>query len=42
MRKKLSKFKPDQKDYAMLDLLQKDGRASNVKRANTLNLSEAP
>jgi len=38
----LSNYKLDQTDYAMLALLQKDGRASNVKLANKLNLSETP
>lgn len=32
----------DETDYAMLMLLQKDGRLSNVKMANKLNLSETP
>lgn len=32
----------DQTDCAMLDLLQKDGRASNVTLARKLNLSESP
>lgn len=32
----------DQTDCAMLDLLQKDGRASNVTLAGRLNLSESP
>ena len=32
----------DATDCAMLKLLQEDGRASNVKLANTLNLSETP
>ena len=32
----------DQTDCAMLDLLQKDGRISNVKLAAELNLSETP
>ena len=32
----------DQTDYTMLGLLQKDGRASNVKLARSLNLSETP
>lgn len=32
----------DQTDWAMLDLLQKDGRASNVTLARKLNLSESP
>ncbi len=38
----MSNYKLDQTDYAMLALLQKDGRASNVKLANKLNLSETP
>ncbi|MBG0778461.1 MAG: Lrp/AsnC family transcriptional regulator, partial [Desulfotignum balticum] len=32
----------DQTDGTMLDLLQKDGRASNVTLAGRLNLSESP
>lgn len=32
----------DRTDCAMLDLLQKDGRASNVTLARKLNLSESP
>lgn len=32
----------DNVDFALLDLLQKDGRATNVKLANHLNLSETP
>jgi len=38
----LPNYKLDQTDCAMLALLQKDGRASNVKLANKLNLSETP
>ena len=32
----------DDTDHALLALLQKDGRASNVKLAKQLNLSETP
>lgn len=42
MRKNLSITNIDETDYALLALLQKDGRASNVKLAKNLNLSEAP
>jgi len=42
MRKNLSKIKLDETDYALLSLIQKDGRASNVKLAQILNLSETP
>lgn len=35
-------FKLDETDYALLDLLQRDGRLSNVKLAQALNLSETP
>ena len=38
----MSNYRVDQIDCAMLSLLQTDGRASNVKLADTLNLSEAP
>lgn len=42
MRKNQPKINIDETDYALLDLLQKDGRASNVKLAENLNLSETP
>lgn len=35
-------YKLDEIDYAILKLLQKDGRASNVKLANHVNVSETP
>ena len=38
----MSNYKLDQTDCAILALLQTDGRASNVKLANKLNLSETP
>ncbi len=36
------KIKLDETDYTLLSLMQKDGRASNVKLAQILNLSETP
>ena len=42
MRKNQASYKIDEIDYALLALLQKDGRASNVKLAENLNLSETP
>ena len=42
MRKNPPLPKIDETDYALLALLQKDGRASNVKLAENLNLSETP
>lgn len=38
----MPKHKIDETDCAILNLLQEDGRASNVKLADTLNLSETP
>ena len=42
MSKKLPLVTIDETDYALLALLQEDGRASNVKIAKHLNLSETP
>ncbi|SLM30935.1 Leucine-responsive regulatory protein [Desulfamplus magnetovallimortis] len=42
MKKDISTPEIDDFDYALLNLLQKDGRATNVKIANSLNLSETP
>ncbi len=36
------KIKLDETDYALLSLMQTDGRASNVKLAQSLKLSETP
>ncbi len=38
----LPKIQIDETDYALLDLIQKDGRISNVNLAQALNLSETP
>ncbi len=38
----MSNLKLDETDLALLNLLQKDGRLSNVKLAEKLNLSETP
>ena len=37
-----TKIKLDETDYALLSLMQTNGRASNVKLAQSLNLSETP
>ncbi len=39
---KSPKIKFDETDYALMDLIQEDGRSSNVKLAQSLNLSETP
>jgi len=42
MSKKTLQMTIDETDYALLAVLQEDGRASNVKLAKHLNLSETP
>lgn len=42
MRKNSLKYEPDTTDYALMALVQDDGRISNVKVAETLALSETP
>ena len=38
----MPEYKLDETDNAMLEVLQEDGRATNVKLADRLNLSETP
>lgn len=38
----MPKHRVDEVDYAILELIQQDGRLSNVKLASMLNLSETP
>lgn len=42
MRKNIPLIQIDETDHALLSMLQKDGRTTNVKIAGSLNLSETP
>jgi len=42
MKKNLLQIELDETDYSLLARLQKDGRITNAKLAETLNLSETP
>ena len=42
MRKNIPLKQIDETDHALLSMLQKDGRTTNVKIAGSLNLSETP
>ncbi len=42
MRKNIPLKQIDETDYALLSMLQEDGRTTNVKIAGSLNLSETP
>ncbi len=41
-KKESTNFELDSTDFAILDHIQKDGRMSNSKLAETVNLSETP